>query len=78
MEKISVKAELAREGKQAGTQELNDLYPVADPDLELRRGGGEFFIYLPCCLFSLLSVLSFMPSGGPLNNSSRANKASSA
>ena len=28
-----MKAELVREGKQAGTEELNDLYPVADPDL---------------------------------------------
>ena len=42
--------------------------PVADPDLELRGGGGgAVLIYLPCPPFSLQSFLLFLPKirGGP-------------
>ena len=41
--------------------------PVADPDLELRGGGGPVLIYLPCRPFSLQSFLLFLPKirGGP-------------
>ena len=36
--------------------------PVADPDIELRGGGGgAVLIYLPCRPFSLQSLLLFLP-----------------
>ena len=45
------------------------LLTVADPDLELREGGGAVLTYLPCRPFSLQSFLLFLPKirggGGP-------------
>ena len=39
-----------------------NIEPVADPDLELRGGGGgAVLIYLPCRPFSLQSFLLFSP-----------------
>ena len=42
---------------------------MADPDLELRGGGGGVLIYLPWWPFSFQSFLLFLPKirgGGPL------------